>query len=292
MAVVLALAAACSWGGSDFLGGLAGRRSDHDISVASSLAASAIGLVGLTAIAALVGGAGLTGRDVSFAAGAGVGGAVGVALLYRGLAIGKMGVVAPITGAGAAAVPVIVGIANGESPTTLAWVGVAVALLAIVLVSREPAPVQDGPGPPADGGFRGLATPGLIEAIGAGLGFGAIFVFLERTSEAANLWPLVPMKAVSVVVLVAIGVTARQPLSAPRAVWPLLLAVGVLDNAANVTYLLATRRGLLALVAVVSSLYPVVTVVLARVVLDERLARHQVAGLFLAGAAVALIAAA
>lgn len=290
MAVVLALAAACSWGASDFLGGLAGRRTAHDISVASSLAGSVIGLVGLSATAAIVGGAALSTADLGYAAGAGIGGAVGVALLYRGLAIGKMGVVAPITGAGAAAVPVVVGVAGGEAPTPLAWLGVVLALAAIVLVSREPAPLQDGPGPPADGALRGLRTRGLPEAVGAGLGFGAIFVLLERTSEAANLWPLVPMKISSVVVLVVIGLLARQPLAAPRPVWPLLLGVGILDNAANVTYLLATRRGLLALVAVVSSLYPVGTVLLARLVLDERLARHQVAGLVLAGVAVTVIA--
>lgn len=284
MAVVLALAAACSWGTSDFLGGLAGRRSERDISLATSLAASAIGFVGLLGVAWLVGGARLTTADVLHAAAAGVGGAVGVALLYRGLAIGVMGVVAPITGVGAAALPVLVGTATGEAPTTIAWVGVVLALVAIVLVSREPNRASTGmPG-------RGLRTPGVPEAIGSGIGFGVIFVMLERTSEAANLWPLVPMKATSIVVLVAFGLIVTRPLLAPRPVWPLLLGVGVLDNLANVTYLLATRRGLLALVAVVSSLYPVFTVVLARLVLDERLARHQVAGLALAGAAVGLIA--
>lgn len=291
MAVVLALAAAASWGASDFLGGLAGRRAREDVSVSVSMASHVVGLVGLTIIAAIVGGSGMDARAFAFSAGAGIGGAVGVALLYRGLAIGKMGVVAPITGAGAAALPVVVGVASGEAPTPLAWVGVLIAVVAIVLVSREPTPVHDGVGPPEDGAFRGLATPGIKEAIGSGLGFGTIFVLLDRTPEVAGLWPLVPMKVTSIVLLAGFGIATTRSLVPPRIVWPLIVGTGLLDNAANVAYLLATRKGLLALVAVLSSMYPVITVVLARFVLDERLARHQLLGLGLAGAAVVLIGA-
>lgn len=291
MAVVLALAAAASWGASDFLGGLAGRRAREDVSVSVSMASHVVGLIGLTIIAAIVGGSGMDARALAFSAGAGVGGAVGVALLYRGLAIGKMGVVAPITGAGAAALPVVVGVASGEAPTPVAWVGVLIAVVAIVLVSREPTPVHDGAGPPEDGAFRGLATPGIKEAIGSGLGFGTIFVLLDRTPEVAGLWPLVPMKVTSIVLLAGFGIATTRSLVPPRIVWPLIVGTGLLDNAANVAYLLATRRGLLALVAVLSSMYPVITVVLARFVLDERLARHQLLGLGLAGAAVVLIGA-
>jgi drug/metabolite transporter (DMT)-like permease len=288
VAVLLALTAAASWGASDFFGGLAGRRAPGDVSVSVSLAAHVIGAVGLSLVALLVGADAVTGRDVAFSMAAGVGGAAGVALLYRGLAIGKMGIVAPITGAGAAALPVVVGVATGGRPTALAWLGVLLAMISIVLVSREPEPVAAPEDAPLD---RGLRTPGVREAIGAGLGFGLIFVMLDRTAEAAGLWPLIPMKLTSVVLLAAFGLLAGRELAAPRIVWPLVLTVGVLDNAANVAYLLATRRGLLALVAVVSSLYPVVTVVLARFVLEERLARHQIGGLALAGVAVALISA-
>lgn len=109
VAALLALVAACSWGGSDFLGGLAGRRAGRDISLPSALIGSGIGLVGLTIVAAAVGGASMSGRDVTFAVGAGIGSAVGVSLLYRGLTIGAMGIVAPITGIGAVALPVLVG---------------------------------------------------------------------------------------------------------------------------------------------------------------------------------------
>lgn len=288
MAVILALTAAASWGASDFFGGLAGRRAPGDVSVSVSLAGHLIGALGLTLVAAVIGAEAFTGRDLGFSVAAGVGGASGVALLYRGLAIGKMGVVAPITGAFAAALPVLVGVATGGSPSAVAWAGVALAMVAIVLVSREPSD-DDEPGAPAP--RLGLRTPGVPEAIGAGLGFGVIFVMLDRTSEAAGLWPLVPMKLTSIVLLAGFGLVAGRDLVPPRVVWPLVLTVGLLDNAANVAYLLATRRGLLALVAVVSSLYPVVTVVLARAVLDERLARHQIGGLALAGVAVALISA-
>lgn len=289
MALVLALTAAVSWGASDFLGGLAGRRADGEITVATSFTTQFIGLLGLSAIALAVGGT-MTSADVWNATAAGLGGAVGVALLYRGLTVGKMGVVAPVTGAGAATIPVVYGISIGEIPSAPGWLGMAAALVAIVLVSREPAPVHDGPGPPTDGAFRGWRTPGLLEALGAGLGFGLIFILLDRTSEASNLLALIPMKIAASALLATIGLASRRPLVPPRTVWGPVLGVGVLDNLANVAYLLATRNGLIALVAVVSSLYPVGTVLLARAVLDERLARHQVGGLGLAATGVALIA--
>lgn len=290
MAVILALTAAATWGASDFLGGLTGRRVTHDISVSVSLASHVIGLIGLATVAAIVGGSAMTPVELGYASAAGLGGALGVAMLYRGLAVGRMGVVAPITGVGAAALPVIAGVVQGEQPPLLAWLGIVLALIAIVMVSREPAPAHDGAGPPSDGGYRGLSTPGVKEGILGGIGFGTIFVMLEQTPEAAGLWPLIPMKITSIVLLSIAGIVTSRELVPPRIVWPMVLGAGVFDNAANVAYLLATRRGLLSLVAVLSSLYPIVTILLARVVLDERLAKHQVAGLVLAGGAVALIA--
>ena len=129
----------------------------------------------------------------------------------------------------------------------------------------------------------------MLEAIGSGLGFGTLFTLLGQTAPATNLWPLVPLRLSTVLVLLVAAMVTRTRLAAPRHLWLHLVGIGALDNVANVAYLLATRRGLLALVAVVSSLYPVATVVLARVVLHERLARHQVVGLVLAVVAVALI---
>lgn len=278
MAVLLALTAAASWGASDFLGGLAGRRTSHDITLSVAFLSQLLGLVGLSAIALLVGGDALTGRDIGLAVGAGLGGAVGVGLLYRGLAIGRMGVVAPVTGAGAAIIPVLVGIGIGETPEALGWLGVVAAILAIVLVSREP------------GVGERASTDGLLEAIGAGIGFGIIFILLDQVSAGSGLLPLIPMKLAATGLLFTVGLLASQALLPPRVAVAPVLAVGVLDNLANVTYLLATRHGVLAVVAVVSSLYPVGTVLLARGVLKEHLHLHQIGGLVLAAVGVGLIA--
>ena len=279
---MLALAAAASWGTSDFLGGLAGRRTERDITLSIAFLSQLLGLVGLTAIALLVGGDPLTRRDVLLAVAAGLGGAVGVGLLYRGLRIGRMGVVAPVTGAGAAVLPVVVGVVMGEVPSTLAWVGVAAALVAIVLVSREPGDTLAA--------RAGFGADGLAEAIGAGIGFGIIFVLLDQVSAGSGLLPLIPMKVAACGLLLTVGLVGRQPLVPPRVAIAPVLGVGVLDNLANVAYLLATREGLLAIVAVVSSLYPVGTVLLARGVLREHLHPTQLGGLALAGLGVGLIA--
>lgn len=288
MAIVLALVAAASWGTSDFFGGLAGRRATGDITVAISFASQVLGLIGLTIAALLLGGDPLTDADLWLALAAGAGGAAGVTFLYRGLTIGTMGVVAPITGAGAAALPVVVGAARGELPTLAGWVGIAVALVAIVLVSREPAP---DPHLAHLTTREGRLAPGVPEAIAAGIGFGVIFVLLDATSAGSGLLPLIPMKISAVALLLLVALTTRRTLRIPRVSLAPVLTVGVLDNVANVAYLMATRRGLLALVAVVSSLYPVGTVLLARVVLQERLVRHQLTGLGLAALAVVLLAA-
>lgn len=278
MAVLLALTAAASWGASDFLGGLAGRRTERDITLSIAFLSQLLGLVGLTTIALLLGGEPLTSRDIVLSIGAGLGGAVGVALLYRGLTIGRMGVVAPVTGAGAAILPVIVGVALGGSPGPVAWLGVAAALVAIVLVSREPASAI------------ARTTDGLLEAIGAGLGFGVIFILLDQVSDGSGLLPLIPMKLAASGLLLLVGLVGRRRVIPPRVALAPVLAVGILDNLANVAYLLATREGLLAVVAVVSSLYPVGTVLLARGVLGEHLHRSQLGGLALAGIGVGLIA--
>lgn len=285
MAVVLALTAAVSWGVSDFLGGLAGRRSPRDATIAITLVSSFIGFVGLAILAATTSNGAPAGRDLVIGTLAGLGGAIGVALLYRGLRVGKMGVVAPITGAGGASLPVLFGAITGEQPSPLAWAGVVTALVAIVLVSREPTAAHASAERPA----RGLKAPGVPEAIGAGVGFATIFILLGQVADSSGLWPLVPMKAAATLLMVAAGLAASQPLSVPRPAVAPVIGVGVLDNAANAAYLLATRVGLLAIVAVVSSLYPVVTVLLARGVLDERLRRAQVAGLALALVAIGLI---
>ena len=278
MTIVLALASAVAYGASDFLGGLATRRSSaFAVVVWSQLA----GLVMLAAAAAVMGTPVASRADLAWGALAGVGGGAGVVLLYRGLAIGRMAVVAPTTAVGAAALPVLTGLLLGERPQALALVGVAVALLAIVLVSSAP-----------DAGNlqtrRGL-PPGLIEAVGSGVGFALFFVALAQASETAALWPLIAAR-VSIAVAALAGLATRTTLRPVAGSTRLILAVGVLDMAANLLYLLASRTGLLSLVAVVVSLYPASTVLLARFVLGERLSARQLVGLVAAGAGVALIA--
>ena len=278
MTIVLALASAVVYGASDFLGGLATRRSSaFSVVVWSQLA----GLVMLGVAAGVMGTPVPARADLAWGALAGVGGGVGVVLLYRGLAIGRMAIVAPTTAVGAAALPVLAGLVLGERPPALALIGVGVALLAIVLVSS--APDLD-----ALHTSRGL-PPGLIEAIGSGVGFALFFVALAQASETAGLWPLLTAR-VSIAVAALAGLATRTTLRPAAGSMRIILAVGVLDMAANLLYLLASRTGLLSLVAVVVSLYPASTVVLARFVLGERLAPRQLVGLVAAGAGVALIA--
>lgn len=278
MAIVLALAAAAAWGWSDFLGGVASRSAGP---IAVTVTSQLIGAVPLLVVALALPGTTVAGSDLVLGAAAGAGGGAGVLLLYRGLSIGRMSVVAPITAAGAAAVPVVWGVlAEGEHPSAAAWAGVALALVAIWLVSRTS----------SDGPVTAPTAAGVFDAIGAGLGFASTFIVLARTGADSGLWPLVPMKLVTVVLVGGLAVGLRRPVAVPRGLLRTVTAVALLDAAAVTAYLLASRRGLLALVAVVGSLYPAGTVLLARARLGETIRGIQGAGLALAAAGVVLIA--
>ena len=293
MAVLLALAAAASWGASDFLGGVAGRRAAGEATVAISFVTQVIGLVGLVAVLAVLGRTPGATADLVYGALAGVGSAVGITALYRGLAVGRMAVVAPIAGAVGAAIPVVVGAATGGAPTSLAWAGVLATLLAIVLVSRETETDEVGTDAPGtdDTPRPGRRIPaGVAEGLLAGGGFASVFILLDHTASTSGLWPLVAMRGTTAVVLAVFAALTARPLRVrAEGTRRLLLAIGVLDVVAMVTYLLATHAGLLAIVAVVGSLYPVGTVLLAWGVLHERTSRHQLVGLALAVAGVVLI---
>lgn len=286
MAVLLGLMSAVLYGAADFSGGLAARRTP---ALAVVVWSQVIGLGLLLVSLAFVADGPPEMSDLARGALGGVGGGTGVTLLYRGLAIGRMSVVAPITAVGAAIVPVLFGLATGDRPGAAALLGVAVALAAIMLVSLAPAPA----GQPAPAvGWLGLA-PGVVEAVLAGIGFGAFFVLLDGTTEQAGLWPL--LGARSSIVVAAVGALAtRTPLGLHlgwRSQLPQIAVAGVLDMASNILYLLAVRRGLLSIIAVLVSLYPASTVLLARVVLRERLVRPQIIGLAAAAVGVGLIAA-
>jgi drug/metabolite transporter (DMT)-like permease len=276
MAAVLALSGAVLWGVGDFLGGLASRR----IAVLAVLAISqGIGLAGVV-LWVLVADDPFPGIEKLLpAAAAGVAGVVGLGALYRGLAIGAMGIVAPISAA-SPIVPLAVDAARGITPALLQWVGVALVLTGIVTLSREPG-----------GAGRQRIAAGAGLALVAALGFGSFVVGIDAGSDESAPWAVVAARSASVsLALVAILVTSSS-LRAPRSVLPLLVGVGVFDTGANVCVAFATTEGAAGVVAVLSALYPVVTIVLARIVLAEKLSRPRRVGGVVALAGAALVAA-
>jgi drug/metabolite transporter (DMT)-like permease len=276
VAVVLALASAVVYGASDFLGGLASRRASVFGVVAFSQLA---GLGALLLLLPWLGGP-VTPLDVWAGGAAGLAGAAGLLVFFRALAGGVMSVVAPVTAVTAAAVPVLVGVLTGDRVGPWVAAGIALALVAVVLVSAE-------------GGLAALRAtrpPGLAPALVAGAAFGLFFVLLDRTSADAGLSPLVAARVASVALVVAVALGTGRAVRAGRAALPLIVVSGLGDMTANALFLLATQQGgQLAITGVLASLYPVSTVVLAQLVLRERLVPAQLAGLGAAAAAVALI---
>ena len=277
MSSLLALLSAATFGAGDFFGGLATRKSGPSTTVV--LNAHVVGLVFLVVIAPVFGfNAALS--DMAWGVAGGIAGAVGLVLLYRGLAIGTMSIVAPITAIGAAVVPVTWALVRGERPETLAIVGAVISLLAIYLVSQ---PAADEP--------SGGGNSGLAEAIGAGFGFGGFFIILAETSADSGLVPLVFARLGSIAVLLVLSlVLGRRLMVASSAFW-LTVGAGVFDSGANALFLAAARTGLLTLVAVLSALYPISTILLARIVLKERIGRVQQLGLVVGLVGIVLIAA-
>jgi drug/metabolite transporter (DMT)-like permease len=238
------------------------------------------GLVLLLVLLPWLGGT-ATWADLGWAAAAGAAGNVGLVLFYRALAGGVMSVVAPVTAVCAAAVPVLAGVALGDRVGLLAAAGIALALVAVVLVSAEE----------GVGALRRTRPAGLGLPLLAGVGFGLFFVLLDQTSADAGLTPLVASRGTAVLLLALLALVRRHPLQLTRGALPLVLLGGALDVTANALFLLATQQqpGRLAVVGVLASLYPVSTVVLAQVVLRERLVPAQLAGLGTAVLAVVLI---
>lgn len=278
VAVALGFGAALCWGLADFLGGIRTR----------SLTLSAVLLVsqltGLAAIAVVVLAGGLERPslgEVSPAFAAGVCQLVGIAALYKALSIGTMSVISPISASGAAALPVIVGIATGERPGSLQYVGMAAAFAGVALASRSTAEAGGG------SSSQALTLSGL-----AALGFGGFYVGMDAAvDDAEPLWALLAARTAAGAALLLVLLALRPTIGASPANVPSLALIGVLDVSANVCFTLGTDTGLLSVVAVLASLYPVATVVLARALLGERLVAVQAAGVVVALAGVALIAA-
>ena len=284
MAILLGLAPAIAFGVSDYLAGVLSRRLHFTlVGLISQVSATALAWASLP----WTGGPRPATAALAWGALSGIGGGVGSLALYRGLGRGKMSVVGPLSSVGAAALPALAGIALGDRPSPLAIGGVLLALPAIWLVASSS-------GRP--GGERAAGPSGVGDGLLAGAGFGLLFIGLARAGDGAGLWPVATGQLTALVLLtVVVGVrlaTTRPALpGGPRALLPPLL-VGCLSVTATLLYFLATHSGLLTIVAVLASLYPGITVLLAWLLLGERITRVQRAGLALCAVAVVAIAAA
>lgn len=270
-ASLLALGAAASYGLADFAGGFATRRRSAWAVAGWS---QVIGVLALVVGVALVPAPEVSARDLVAGAVAGGFGVVGLGLLYRSLAEGQMALLTPLVAASGGALTVVAGVVSGEQLSTGDAFAIAATLVAVFLVAAP------GPGESTD------RRP-LLLALAAGVCFGLFYVAMAQTSEASGLWPLVPARVVSIVLALSLAGGDRWPPIRERFGW--VVATGLLDMAANLFIVLAAQRGPLAIVGVLSSLHPVVTIAVAVVWLRERPRPIQVAGMALAiGAAVAL----
>ena len=275
--VGLALAASLSWGIADFGGGIGTRRVQVVwVLVVSQLA----GLALVGALALVTDPHPPSGRELAWGAFGGVMGAVGLGSFYRALAVGTMGIVGPISATGAI-VPLAYGLARGERPSALQALGIVVAVAGVVAASLEPLPEGTG---------RKLAT-GVPLALLAALGFGSSILGLNRVSQAGVVWGTLTLRLTVVPIVCLAALLVRPSTARLRATLPILVAAGLFDTGANLLYGASARHGLISVVSVLGSLYPVVLVVLARFVLAERIARPQLAGVAVALAGVALISA-
>lgn len=283
MAYLLALGSALLYGAGDFTGGLATRRAG---TIAVVIVSQASGLILLALILPLLPDASPSTADLLWGAVAGLTGGIGVALLYRALAIGIMAVVAPTTAVCAVAIPVLVSVLLGERPVPLAVAGIGLGIASIVLVSQQrPAeqPVSSQGASPA------AHRTGVGTALASGVLIGFFFLTLAQTKSEAGMWPILVARTLSVTLFGAMAIARRISIRMPARTVVLAIVCGIIDMLANVLYLLAAREGPLSLVVTLSSLYPASTVLLARIVLGERLNMVQVFGVGCALTAVVLI---
>ncbi len=271
-AAAFALSAAGCWGAGDFSGGLATRRSDAFRSV---LFIYSIGLVALVIVALSRGEALPPVSDIAWGALAGLFGLVGILMLFRGFATGRMGIVAPVSGVLATALPVIFNALTLGLPQELQMAGFAVAMLGIWLIAR---PERFGRRP-----------AGLGLAILAGLCFGGFFITLDQVSKASMFWPLVAGRAASVIAMLLFALVTRMPIPLRQMPWGFFGLAGILDVAGNFFFLLAIQNGRLDVGAVLGSLYPAVTAMLARLTIKEHITRLQLIGVTAALLAIVLI---
>lgn len=287
MPFVLALVSAGLYGAADFLGGLAARRASVTAVVT---VAQGTGFIILLLAVPFLPAATVTAADVGWGAGAGLAGGAGVALLYRALAVGTMAVVAPVTAVCAVLIPVVAELLAGQRLGGRTMAGIVIALVAIVLVGQQS---TEGSGD-AEGHVTAEARTtspraGLGLALLSGVAIGFFYLCLARTGPDAQMWPLLAARGASTLVFAAGAIAAGVSLRLPALVLQQATSGGVLDVTANALYLVATRGGALSIVVTLVSLYPASTVLLARLVLAERVSRVQAVGIVCALAAVVLI---
>lgn len=292
MVTIFALAAALLYGSADFLGGVATKHAR----VLSVLPLSAGAGAVIVVTAALVSGQQARSESLLWGVAGGAVGGVGLMIFYAGLAAGPMSVVAPVSALMSTVLPVAFAVADGERADALVYLGVLLCLVAIVLVSSSAEPNSAAgrarrglAGLLANSGFHGRAVG---YGLAAGTTFGLFFLFLRNAGQSGTLWPIAAARLAGlIVILLAAGVTRSRPvlIGASRRLLLATAGSGILDATANVCYLLATRAGLFGLAVVLTSLYPGVTVLLARVTLGERMRPAQRAGLVLAGLGVVLV---
>jgi drug/metabolite transporter (DMT)-like permease len=291
LAIILALASAITYGGSDFAAGLASRRAAViQVSLVASVTSGVVVAAALPFAASPLPGA----AALAWGAVAGLGGTLGALALYLGFRHAAFSVAGPISAVSAAGFSVLAGLLFGERPTALALAGIVLALPAIVGVSASAASAGEPAGETATGsGISGSGRPwaGVAFGLVAGVFFALLFIGLNRAGSGSGLWPVAVTQASEMVVALAAAVATRNvglPAGRPR----LLAAVtGLAGAAGTILFFFASHEGFLAVTSVLTSLYPAVTIMLARVVLGERLTALRLAGLALAGACVGLIAA-
>jgi drug/metabolite transporter (DMT)-like permease len=274
-AVLLALGASACWGVSDFLGGLK-TRSLNVVTVLAVSQPAGLVLLAVVVLARFEHPPG--GWWVLWAVLGGLGGAIGIGALYRGLAVGAMGIVAPITST-SPLIPLTVGLARGERPSSLQLAGIAVALVGVAVAGWEP----------GREGARGRAAAGAGLALTAAVFFGTSQVALEAASNEDPYWATLVLKFAMCALVFAAVLWRRPP--HPGNVWPTLVLIGLLDSLATIRFAVATTKGLFSVVAVLAALYPVGVAILARVVLGERLTPVQRGGAIAAVCGAAAISA-
>jgi drug/metabolite transporter (DMT)-like permease len=277
MAILLAGLSALLYGAADFCGGLASRRSAV---FAVLVFSQACGLLLAVAATAILRTPLPAWTDLAWGAAAGAAGALGIAALYTALATTVVAVASPIAAVVGAVLPLLIGVATGDRPGLLSWIGVGLAFPAILLLTAGPVEKEGG------SGVRRAILLGTV----AGVGFGVFFAAISRTTQGSGLWPLVAARATTVLFVALFALVTRRPLRLGAGTVPLAVSAGLMDMGANIAFLLASRTDMLTLVAVISSLYPAPTVVLAWIVMREKVTWPRAAGLALSLAGVALIA--